>query len=164
MRPALLFLHGGDPLSTCLVHSGTVVCMDRAGTIVRGDVLIEDGAIAAIGPDAAAGLPDRRAGATFDASGAFVLPGFVHGHLHLCQTLFRGRAEQCDLLRWLRESIWPMEAAHSEASIAASARLGLLELLGGGVTCVNDMGTVHHGEVIAGVLEAAGMRAVFGKA
>ena len=64
--------------------------------------------------------------ATFDAAGALVLPGFVHGHLHLCQTLFRGLAEQSDLLRWLRESIWPLEAAHTAASIAASARLGLL--------------------------------------
>ena len=138
--------------------------MDRVGTIARGDVLVDGRAIAAIGPDAAARLPDRRPDVSYDATGAFVLPGLVQAHLHLCQTLFRGRAEQSDLLRWLRESIWPFEAAHTEDSIAASARLGLLELLAGGVTCVNDMGTVHHGDAIAAVLEATGMRAVFGKA
>jgi 5-methylthioadenosine/S-adenosylhomocysteine deaminase len=141
--------------------------MDAAGTIARGDLLIRDGVIAARGeevPAALAALPGGRAGEAFDASGAFVLPGLVHGHLHLCQTLFRGLAEQSDLLRWLRESIWPLEAAHTEASIAASARLGLLELIAGGVTTVNDMGTVRHTEVIGAVLEESGVRAVFGKA
>ena len=139
--------------------------MDRAGTVLRGDVLIEDGVIAGIGPTAAARAAQLPSDTVrIDASSAFVLPGFVQAHLHLCQTLFRGRAEQCDLLRWLRESIWPFEAAHTEASIAASARLGVLELLAGGVTCVNDMGTVHHTGAIAAVLEASGIRAVFGKA
>ena len=138
--------------------------MDAAGTVMRGDLLVRDGVIAAVG----ASVPRVLAGATpeaeFDASGALVIPGFVHGHLHLCQTLFRGLAEQSDLLRWLRDRIWPLEAAHSAASVAASARLGLAELIAGGVTCINDMGTVRHTEVIGAVLEASGMRAVFGKA
>ena len=139
--------------------------MDRLGTIVRGDVLIENGVITGIGPAADARAAQLPAGIErIDAKNGFVLPGFVQGHLHLCQTLFRGRAEQCDLLDWLREAIWPFEAAHTEASIAAAARLGVLELLAGGVTCINDMGTVHHTHAIAAVLEASGIRAVFGKA
>src|SRR6266545_5473723 len=115
-------------------------------------------------PGALAMLPQGRADESFDARGGFVLPGLVHGHLHLCQTLFRGLAEQSDLLRWLRESIWPLEAAHTESSIAASVRIGLAELVAGGVTCVNDMGTVRHTEAIGAVLEESGVRAVFGKA
>ena len=141
--------------------------MDAAGTVARGDLLVKDAVIAAVGPGVAAALaalPGGRTDERFDASGAFVLPGLVHGHLHLCQTLFRGLAEQNGLLRWLRERIWPLEAAHTEASIAASARLALIELLAGGVTCVNDMGTVRHTEVLGEVLEAAGVRAIFGKA
>jgi 5-methylthioadenosine/S-adenosylhomocysteine deaminase len=138
--------------------------MDAAGTIARGDLLIRDGVIAARGDAVPAALPGGRADESFDATGAFVLPGLVHGHLHLCQTLFRGLAEQSDLLRWLRESIWPLEAAHSEASIAASARLGLTELIAGGVTTVNDVGTVRHTETVGAVLEESGIRAVFGKA
>ena len=141
--------------------------MDAAGTIARGDLLIRDGVIAARGAAvsaALASLPGGRAAESCDAAGAFVLPGLIHGHLHLCQTLLRGLAEQSDLLRWLRESIWPLEAAHNEASIAASVRLGLAELIAGGVTTVNDMGTVRHTEVIGAVLEESGIRAVFGKA
>ena len=141
--------------------------MDRAGTVARGDLLVRDGRIAALGPKveaALAALPAAERPVSFDAAGSFVLPGLIQGHLHLCQTLFRGRAEQPDLLRWLRESVWPLEAAHTEASIAASARLGLLELLASGVTCVHDMGTVRHTEAIGVVLEETGMRAIFGKA
>jgi 5-methylthioadenosine/S-adenosylhomocysteine deaminase len=154
-------------LISTLVHSGTLVCMDAAYTVVRGDLLIEDGVITALG-DAVPGRLERLAKSPpierIDASGCLVLPGFVHAHLHLCQTLFRGMAEQADLLRWLRESIWPLEAAHTEASIVASARLGLAELIAGGVTCVNDMGTVRHTEVIGEVLAESGMRALFGRA
>ncbi len=157
---------GGSRLSTLLIHSGTLVCMDAARTVARGDLLVRDGVIAALGDCSAAmaALPASRPDETFDAGGGFVLPGFVHGHLHLCQTLFRGLAPQSDLLRWLRESIWPLEHAHTAASIAAAARLGLVELIAGGVTCINDMGTVRHGAVIGEVLEASGIRAVFGKA
>ena len=141
--------------------------MDASGTVARGDLLVHDGVIVALGdgvPATLAALPGGRADDSVDASGSFVLPGFIHGHLHLCQTAFRGLAEQSDLLRWLRESVWPLEAAHTEVSIAAAARLGLLELVAGGVTCINDMGTVRHTDAIAAVLEQSGIRAIFGKA
>lgn len=141
--------------------------MDAAATVARADLLVVDDRIAALGdavPAALAALPGGRAERAFDAGGALVLPGFVHGHLHLCQTLFRGLAPQSDLLRWLRERIWPLEAAHTEASLAASVRLGACELLAGGVTCANDMGTVHHTAALGATLEETGLRAVFGKA
>ncbi len=154
-------------MTTTLIQSGTLVRMDAARQVGPGSVLVRDGALLAVGegvPAALAAMPGGRADATIDATGGFVLPGFVHGHLHLCQTLFRGLAEQSDLLRWLRESIWPLEAAHTDASLAASARLGVCELLAGGVTCINDMGTVFGTEVTATVLEETGIRAVIGKA
>lgn len=140
--------------------------MDAARAVVRGDLLVREGIIAAVGDTTAAesGLPGGRAETRVDASGCFVLPGLVHGHLHLNQTLFRGLAEQADLLAWLRERIWPLEAAHTDASLTAAVNLGLLELVAGGVTCVNDMGTVGHGDALGAALEASGIRALFGKA
>jgi len=141
--------------------------MDAARRVLKGDLLIVDGRIAAIGegvPQALRSLPGGRAPESFDAHGALVLPGFVHAHLHLVQTLFRGLAEQSDLLTWLRRSIWPLEAAHTETSIAASVRLGACELIAGGVTCVNDMGTVHHADVLCDTLASTGLRGVAGPA
>jgi cytosine/adenosine deaminase-related metal-dependent hydrolase len=141
--------------------------MDAARTVARGDLLLAGGRIAALGagvPAALAALKGGRAAQVYDARGAFVLPGFVHAHVHLCQTLFRGLAEQADLLRWLREAIWPLEAEHTEASLVASVRLGACELIAGGVTCVNDMGTVHHAHALGHTLAGTGLRAVFGPA
>lgn len=159
--------HGGVPLGSLLIKDGLLVCMDATRTVTRGDLLIDGDRIAALGDavgPALAKLPGGRAQQLFDASGALVLPGFIHGHMHLCQTLFRGLAEQSDLLLWLRERIWPLEAAHTPASMAAAVRLAATELLAGGVTCVNDMGTVLHTDVLGETLMATGMRAVFGKA
>ena len=76
------------------------------------------------------------------------MPGLVQAHVHLCQTLFRGLAETSPLLAWLRERIWPLEAAHDPASLRASARLGIAELLLGGTTAILDMGTVHHTDAL----------------
>lgn len=99
-----------------------------------------------------------------DGSGWVILPGFVQGHLHLCQTLLRGLANGLPLHRWLAERIWPLEAAHDHATMAASARLGIAEALLSGVTTILDMGSVHHTAAIAESADAMGIRAILGKA
>jgi cytosine/adenosine deaminase-related metal-dependent hydrolase len=48
-----------------------------------------------------------------DARGCAVLPGFIQTHIHLCQTLFRGAADDLSLIDWLKQRVWPMEAAHT---------------------------------------------------
>jgi cytosine/adenosine deaminase-related metal-dependent hydrolase len=87
----------------------------------------------------------------------------VQTHIHLVQTIFRGLAEELSLLEWLRDRIWPLEAAHHEASLRATARLGLLDLLTTGTTTILDMGTTHGGDVIAEELVGSGIRARFGQ-
>ncbi len=123
------------------------------------DVRVEGSRIAALGGD----LP-RGDGDVIDASGCFVLPGLVQTHVHLVQTLFRGLAEDLPLLEWLRRRVWPLEAALDEASLRASARLGLAELLLTGTTTILDMGTTHGEEAVAEEVERSGIRARFGKA
>jgi 5-methylthioadenosine/S-adenosylhomocysteine deaminase len=56
-----------------------------------------------------------------------------------------------------------MEAAHSAASIAASARLGIAELIKGGTTCALTMETVNHTAEVFKVVEETGFRATVGK-
>ncbi|MEK7863755.1 MAG: amidohydrolase family protein, partial [Chloroflexota bacterium] len=99
-----------------------------------------------------------------DRRGCYVMPGLVQTHVHLVQTLFRGLAEDLTLLDWLRRRVWPLEAAHDEASIRASMRLGLVELLQSGTTTVLDMGTTRHGDAMAEELVRSGIRAQFGQA
>jgi 5-methylthioadenosine/S-adenosylhomocysteine deaminase len=127
-----------------------------------GDLLVSDGTIVAVGGDLRSRAGERAR--TLDVSGLTLLPGLVQTHVHLCQTLFRGFAEDRPLLPWLRERVWPFEAAHDPDSLRASAELSVLELLLGGTTTVLDMGTTHHHGVVFETLERTGLRAVSGKA
>src|SRR5215471_21527546 len=123
------------------LRGGSLVTMDAVRTVLIADVLI-DGAGRICGlTDPAAATPAEH---SIDVSGMLVVPGLIQAHVHLCQTLFRGLAEEQRLLDWLRERIWPLEAAHDPVSLHASARLGLADLLLGGTTSILDMGTVHH--------------------
>jgi 5-methylthioadenosine/S-adenosylhomocysteine deaminase len=77
--------------------------------------------------------------------------------------LFRGAADDLSLIDWLKERIWPMEAAHNPASIRSSAQLGIAELIKGGTTCALTMETVRHTEEVLRVVEESGFRATVGK-
>ena len=92
-----------------------------------------------------------------------LIPGFVQTHIHLCQTLFRGLADDLELLNWLQLKIFPFENAHNKNSLRASVRLGINELLLSGTTTLLDMGTLHHQEIIFDELLNSGMRAFAGK-
>src|SRR3954451_7435638 len=119
---------------------------------------IRDGRIAAIGPSLT-GPHDR----VVEARGGYVLPGLIQTHIHLCQTLFRGYADDLSLMDWLRTRVWPMEAAHTPDTLRASARLAATELLASGTTAVLTMETVHDTDVVFEEAEASGIRATIGK-
>ena len=140
-----------------LIKGGSIVTMDEHDSIVNGDLLIRNGRIESLGK-----VTDAEA-TVIDARGCVVLPGFVQTHLHLCQTLFRGAADDLSLIDWLKKRVWPMEAAHTAASIAASARLGIAELIKGGTTCALTMETVNHTDEVFRVVEETGFRATVGK-
>lgn len=131
--------------------------MDGANTIVRGDLLVSDGRIASVGEHS------QTADTVIDADGCAVIPGFVQTHIHLCQTIFRGAADDLALIDWLKQRVWPMEAAHTAVSITASARLGIAELIKGGTTCALTMETVNHTTAVFEVVEESGFRATVGK-
>ena len=99
------------------VRGGTLVTMDPVRTVLVADILVDaDGRIAALA-DPAARAPAQR---SIDASGLVIVPGLIQAHIHLCQTLFRGLAEDMPLLPWLRERIWPLEAAHDRSAEGAA--------------------------------------------
>ena len=91
------------------------------------------------------------------------MPGFIQTHIHLCQTLFRGYADDLALLEWLKTRVWPMEGAHTPRSLAAAAQQAASELLRSGTTTVLTMETVHDTDAVFEALEPMGLRAVVGK-
>lgn len=144
-----------------LIKGAAVITLDRENSVFEGDVFVERGRIAELG----ASLTGRkyRGGEVIQARGRVLLPGFVQTHIHLCQTLFRGAADDLALIDWLTKRIWPMEAAHTAESVYASARLGIAELIRGGTTCALTMETVRHTEAAFTAVEESGFRATVGK-
>ncbi|HLZ46825.1 MAG TPA: 5'-deoxyadenosine deaminase [Gemmatimonadales bacterium] len=145
-----------------LLRGGRLVSMDASRRILDADVLIADGRITRIGRSGAPAV-GRSKPTVIDCSGLVILPGLIQAHIHLCQTLFRGLADDLALEEWLAKRIWPLEAAHTKDSVYASAMLGAAELLLGGTTAILDMETVRHTDAAFAALEEIGIRATAGK-
>src|ERR687886_139958 len=145
-------------MSSLLIRSGIIITMNDALDIVEGDISIKDGRVAAITSNIS-----EKHDRVIDARGGFVLPGFIQTHIHLCQTLFRGYADDLPLMQWLRTRVWPMEAAHTPATLRAAARLATTELLASGTTAILTMETVHDTDVVFETIGEIGMRATIGK-
>lgn len=125
--------------------------------VERGYVAIRDGLIEGVGPMDA--LPGKEAGQIIDAAGDLVLPGLVNGHCHAAMTLFRGLADDLELMTWLTDHIFPAEAENvTPEMVYWCARLAAAEMLLSGTTCVAD-GYFYEDEA-ARAFSEAGLRAV----
>jgi 5-methylthioadenosine/S-adenosylhomocysteine deaminase len=142
-----------------LIRNASIVTMNDALDVIEGAVVVRDGRIASVGREP----EDTRGLTVIDAQGDYLLPGFVQTHVHLCQTIFRGYADDMPLLQWLKTRVWPMEAAHTPETLRASTRLAAAELLLTGTTTALTMETVHDTDVVFDALEHIGLRAVVGK-
>jgi 5-methylthioadenosine/S-adenosylhomocysteine deaminase len=142
-------------------RGGTILTIDPQHRVLAGDVACRGGAIAQVGGDY---TPRSRKYTIVDCTGCIVMPGLVQAHVHTCQTLARGRADDLELLDWLRTVVWPYEAALDDKSLTASAELAMAELLLGGTTAILDMATVRHTDAVFAAAERSGIRATIGKA
>ena len=141
-------------MNSTLIRDGEIVTMNDRREVFRGDLRMSGNRITEIGKKLTA-QPDEE---IISAEGCFVIPGLIQAHTHLCQSLFRGLADDLELLDWLQKKIWPMEAAHSEDSLRASAQIGLLEMQMLGTTSILDMGTVRFHDVVFEEAERSGIR------
>jgi cytosine/adenosine deaminase-related metal-dependent hydrolase len=142
-------------------RGGTILTIDPQHRVLAGDLACAGGAIVQVGGDY---TPRTRDFTIVDCAGCIVMPGLVQAHVHTCQTLARGRADDMELLDWLRTVIWPYEAKLDERAITASVELACAELLLGGTTAILDMATVHHTDAVFAAAERSGIRATIGKA
>ncbi|RHW41599.1 5'-deoxyadenosine deaminase [Neobacillus notoginsengisoli] len=145
-------------MSTLLIKNAEIITMNKQEEILFGDIYIVDDRIVDIGKDLS--YPAEK---IIDAKGRTVIPGFIQTHIHLCQTLFRGQADDLELMDWLKQKIWPLEASHDAESSYYSAMLGIGELIQSGTTTVVDMETVHYTDEAFQALDQSGIRALAGK-
>lgn len=145
-----------------LLANATVITMNPTRDVLDADILIENGVIADMGPGLA-GRPENAGAERVDLSGRIVIPGLIQSHMHVTQSLFRGLADEMELMDWLQRRIWPLEGAHTPETNAAAARLAAAEGLRSGVTAFIDMGTAHCQDAIFETMRDVGMRGLFGK-
>ncbi|MBK9069685.1 MAG: 5'-deoxyadenosine deaminase [Myxococcales bacterium] len=152
-------------MAELIFQGGTIVTLDEQFHIVRGDLAMANGIIVHIARDEHDRyLPQTGDYEVVDARGMLIMPGLVSAHVHTCQTLARGRADTQELMPWLREVIWPYEAALDAPAMRAASALACAEMLLSGTTAMMDMASVHHTDAVFETATTAGMRASIGKA
>lgn len=129
--------------------------IDEMGAISAGkDILIENGAIAAVGRGLS---PEGPIEETVDCSALFVTPGFAVLHAHSPMHILRGLAEDVTASDWFNKEIWPYESKIQPEDIYWGSRLCCAEMLDHGVTVFADH--YFHGEQIARAAKETGIRA-----
>jgi 5-methylthioadenosine/S-adenosylhomocysteine deaminase len=143
-----------------LITGGTVLTM-AGPAIERGSVAIDGGKIVAVG--ASSDIDKRYTAKTkIDAAGKAVMPGLINTHTHVPMTLFRGIADDRDLMDWLQNFIFPAEAKNvTRDFVRAGTRLAAAEMIRSGTTTFTDM--YYFESDIADETKKAGLRGVLGE-
>ena len=106
--------------------------------IQHGYLAVKDGKIKALGP--MTDLADEDGADTIiDGSGHLVMPGLVNTHTHAAMSLFRGLADDLELMTWLNEHIFPAEAKSVNPEMVYwCSKLAAAEMILAGTTTVAD--------------------------
>jgi len=110
-----------------------------------------------IGP--AADLKNIEAATVIDGRNQLALPGLINTHCHCAMTLFRGLADDLELVQWLNDYIFPAEAANVNGDMVYwCTKLAAAEMILSGTTTVADGYFFEH--YAARAFADTGMRAV----
>jgi 5-methylthioadenosine/S-adenosylhomocysteine deaminase len=118
------------------IYEADWVCPVSSPPIPDGRVAVENGRIVP--------LPSSSEGSTVRFPGCAIIPGFVNAHSHLELTVLRGFLEDLPLATWIPRLTHAKYEVLSRDEMLFSSRLGAIEMLRAGVTCVGevmDLGT-----------------------
>jgi len=144
-----------------LIKGGTVITVDPSlGDLPAGDVLVEDGKIAAVGPELAVTDAD-----TIDATDCLVLPGLIDTHRHTWQALFRNIGSDWTLAHYFTGLHGTMSGLYRPEDTYSGNLIGTLEALDSGITTLLDwshnLNTPEHSDAAVDALFESGARVVF---
>ena len=147
-------------MARTLIRNATIVTMDQQGDVPRGDLLVQDGRVAAVAPAITADEAE-----VVDATGCIVIPGLVNAHMHTWQTALRGVAANWTLLEYFQKMHAGLATAFGPQDLFIATRMGALNQLNCGTTtladwCHNNPTPEHNDAAIEGLL-STGIRAAF---
>ncbi|MBI4634222.1 MAG: amidohydrolase [Deltaproteobacteria bacterium] len=145
-----------------IIAGGTILTLDER------DTRIEDGALAIesdriVGTGTSEEIKNQFAGRSLiDAKNCLVMPGLVNCHTHAAMTCFRGIADDRELMTWLHDIIFPLEAKHVDPELAYwGSLLACAEMIKSGTTTFCDMYVFE--DETARAAKRAGMRCLLGE-
>jgi 5-methylthioadenosine/S-adenosylhomocysteine deaminase len=122
-----------------LIHAKWIVTCEDNHLLEDHALAVKDGKIHDI-------LPSTSAKQKYQASTEShyethtIMPGFINSHTHIAMNIFRGLADDLELMDWLNNHIWPAEAKWvGEEMVYDASLLAMAEMIRGGITCFNDM-------------------------
>lgn len=98
---------------------------------------------------------------TIDGKDMLAAPGWVNTHTHIALNLLRSYADDMELMPWLEQVNWPIEAKMQQIHFKWGSYLGVLEMIKSGTTCFNDMYFCM--EETAKAVQDAGIKAVLSR-
>ena len=121
----------------------------------KSDIYIKDNLIVDIGKELS-----YSANTVIDGTQTVACPSFINAHTHAAMTLMRGYADDMELMDWLSNAIWPLEAKLQAEDIYWGTKLACLEMIKSGTTSFIDM--YYHVEEVAKATEDMGIRTLVG--
>jgi len=144
-----------------IVYGEYLITMDESKPIIKnGAVAIQGNQIIAV---AEKEQINRRYRSLKNIQGKsrILMPGLINGHTHSAMSLFRGMADDLELMPWLNNFIFPMEAKFVDKDfIATGTQLACWEMIRGGTTTFVDM--YFYPEIISQQTVNCGLRAIVG--
>ncbi|MFC0112409.1 amidohydrolase family protein [Kibdelosporangium aridum] len=130
---AALRAPAGRPI---LLTGGTVLTLDPAVGNLLGDVLIDDGRIAAVGVDLKAQAGEHAI--VVDARHAIVMPGLIDSHLHAWLGQLRGISQGLDFPGYMQLVHGEVAAHYRPEDMYTGNLIAALVALDAGVTTILD--------------------------
>lgn len=126
-------------------------------TYFLGTVGIEGNRIVLVSDDPHAVF---EANECIDGTGKVIMPGLINAHTHASMSLLRGYADDMELMDWLQNKIWPIEAKMTSEDYYWGTKLSILEMIKSGTTAYADM--YWDAETDARAVGETGIRAALG--
>lgn len=148
-------------MTRLLIKGGSIVSMDPAiKDLPQGDVLVENGRIAAIAPSLTADNAE-----IIDAAGMIVLPGLINAHVHTWQSALRGVAGDWTVGKYMQAMHAGLATLFRPEDVRIANLMGALNSLNSGTTTIVDWchvnRTPEHTDAGIEGLAASGARALF---
>jgi 5-methylthioadenosine/S-adenosylhomocysteine deaminase len=144
-----------------LIQGAIVLTQDPAlGELPNADILVEDGRIAAVGPNLSA-----DGAKVIDATGDIVIPGFIDTHRHTWETSIRTCAPDYPLIAYFGNILDKFAPHYRPEDVYAANLWGSLECINAGITTLVDwshiMNTPDHADAAIQGLDESKIRSVF---